>query len=65
MDDDPEFDEVTLTKLTEIMELTGDAEALGHVSLAWTRVHEIMAMLFGQLLRPVPEERAYAIWHSI
>jgi hypothetical protein len=65
MDEDPEFDEVTVTKLTEIMELTGHAEALGHISLAWTRVHEIMAMLFGLLLRPVPEERAYAIWHSI
>jgi hypothetical protein len=65
MEDDPEFDEVTLTKLTEVMELTGHAEALGHVSLAWTRLHEIMATLFGLLLRPVPEERAYAIWHSI
>jgi len=65
MEENPEFDEVTLAKLTEIMELTGHAEALCHVSLAWTRVHEIMAMLFGLLLRPVPEERAYAIWHSI
>jgi hypothetical protein len=65
MGEEPEIDVVTLTKLTEIMELTGHAEALGHVSLAWTRVHEILAMLFGLLLRPVAEERAYAIWHAI
>jgi len=65
MDEDPEVDEVTLTKLTEIAELTSHAEALGHVSLAWTRLHEIMAMLFGLLLQPVTEEKAYAIWHSI
>ena len=65
MEDDPEVDEVTLTKLAEIAELASHAEALGHVSLAWTRLHEIMAILFGLLLRPVPEEKAYAIWHSI
>ena len=62
---EPEVDEVTLRELTEIAELASHAEALGHVSLAWTRLHEILAMLFGLLLRPVPEERANAIWHSI
>jgi hypothetical protein len=65
MDEDPEIDAATLTRLTEISELTSHAEALGHVSLAWTRLHEIMANLFGLLLAPVAKERAYAIWHSI
>jgi hypothetical protein len=46
-------------------EMSKHAEALGHVALAWTRLHEIMAFIFSQLLRPVPEERAWAIWHSI
>jgi hypothetical protein len=63
MDEDPE--NMTGDELARVAEMAKHAQALGNVSLSWTRLHEVMAMLFGLLLRPAPEERAYAIWHSI
>jgi hypothetical protein len=49
----------------EATELASHAEALGHVSLAWTTLHEVMGMLFASLLMPASQEHAYAVWHSI
>jgi hypothetical protein len=65
MDEEPEVDPVVLGELIEAAELASHAEALGHVSLAWTTLHEVMGMLFAYLLMPAPQEHAYAVWHSI
>jgi hypothetical protein len=56
MDEDTE--DMTGDELAKVAEMAKHAQALGNVSLSWTRLHEVMAVLFGLLLRPAPEERA-------
>jgi hypothetical protein len=54
----------TVDDLKDI-QLDAHATLLGHVSLAWTELHETMASIFAALLSPDSKSKAWAVWHSV
>jgi hypothetical protein len=46
-------------------ELEKHERLLGRVAVQWTRMHEIMAMVFGYLVSPDDRQRGHAAWHAL
>lgn len=49
--------------LASFQEFEKHEQLLGKVAVQWTRMHEIMAMVFGHLVSPDDLRRGHTAWH--